>query len=65
MLSVTDRLLITYGILLRQFSLLWQLCTVAHGIFYMADINNLLLVSNIMIIFPDIFKTAFEWLSLA
>jgi len=31
----------------------------------MADINNLLLVSNIMIIFPDIFKTAFEWLSLA
>jgi len=41
MLSVTDRLLIMSGILLQHlFSSLWQLCTVGHGIFYMADVNN-------------------------
>jgi len=26
----------------HSFSLLWQLCTVGHGIFYMADVNNFL-----------------------
>jgi len=32
----------------------------------MADINNVLLVNEIMLISPDIyFKTGFEWLSLA
>jgi len=42
------------------------LCTVGHGIFYMADVNNFLLVNYIMLISPDIyFKTVFEWLSLA
>jgi len=30
-----------YGIFCRaSFSLLRQLCTVGHGIFYMADVNN-------------------------
>jgi len=28
-----------------SFSLFWQLCTVGHGIFYMADVNNFLLVN--------------------
>jgi len=43
------------------------LCTVGHGIFfYMADVNNFLLVNKIMLIFVDIyFKTVFGWLSLA
>jgi len=42
------------------------LCTVDHGIFYMADVNTSLLVNKIMLISPDIsFKTMFEWLSLA
>jgi len=45
---------------------LWQLCTVGHRIFYMADVNTFLLVNKIMLISPDIyFKTIFEWLSLA
>ena len=39
-LPVTDRLLIMYS-----FSLLQQLCTVGYGIFYMADVNNFLLVN--------------------
>ena len=34
--------------------------------FYMADVNNFLLVNEIMLISPDIyFKTVFEWQSLA
>jgi len=42
------------------------LCTVGHGIFYMADVNTFLLVNKIMLISPDIyFKTVFERLSLA
>jgi len=41
--------------------LLRQLCTVGHGIFYMADVNTFLLVNKIMLISPDIyFKTVFE-----
>jgi len=49
-----------------SFSLLQQLCTVGHGIFYMADVNEFLLVNYIMLISPDIyFKTVFEWLCLA
>ena len=49
-----------------SFSLLWQLCTVGHGIFYMADVNTFLLVNKIMLISPDIsFKTVLEWLNLA
>jgi len=49
-----------------SFSLLRQLCTVAHGIFYMADVNIFLLMNYLMLISPDIyFKTLFEWLSLA
>ena len=49
-----------------SFSLLWQLCTVGHRIFYMADVNIFLLVNKIMLISPDIyFKAVFEWLSLA
>jgi len=44
--SVTDRLLIMYGILLqRRCLLLQQLCTVDNGIFYMADVNVFLLVN--------------------
>jgi len=36
------------------------------GFFYMADVNNFLLVNYIMFISPDIyFKTVFEWLCLA
>jgi len=39
--SVTNQLLIMYGILLRHlFSLLQQLCTVDNGIFYMAGVNT-------------------------
>jgi len=34
-----------YGILLQQLSLLRQLCTVGHGIFYIADVSNFLLVN--------------------
>ena len=49
-----------------RFSLLRQLCTVGHRIFYMADVNTFFLVNKIMLISPDIyFKTVFEWLSLA
>jgi len=47
MLSVTDRLLIMYGILLRQlFFVVAQLRTVGHGIFlYLyGQCNNFLLV---------------------
>ena len=44
-----------------SFSLLWQLCTVSHGIFYMADVNAFLLVKLIMQTF--ILKV-FQWLSL-
>jgi len=37
-----------------------------HGFFYLADVNNFLLVNLIMLISPDVyFKTMFEWLSLA
>ena len=37
-----------------------------HGIFYMADVNDFLLVNKIMLTSPDIyFQTMFEWLSLA
>ena len=43
--SVTDWLLIMYGICCDSFSLLRQLCTVGHGIFYMVDVNNFLLVN--------------------
>ena len=43
--SVTDRLLIMYGILLIQLFFLWQLCTVDNGIFCMADLNNFLIVN--------------------
>ena len=28
-----------------SFSLLWQFCTLGHGIFYMANVNNVLLVN--------------------
>jgi len=39
---------------------------IIYGIFYMADVNDFLLVNKIMLISPDIyFKTVFEWLSLA
>jgi len=31
------------------------LCTVGHGIFYMADVNTFLLVNKIMLISPDIY----------
>ena len=44
--SVTDRLLIMYGILLQWFFSLWQqLCTVGNGIFYMAGVNIFLLLN--------------------
>ena len=49
-----------------SFPLLWQLCTVGDGNFYMADVNNFLLINYIMLISTDIyFKTVFEWQSLA
>jgi len=46
--SVTDRLLIMYGILLRQIFFVVAvvyLCTVVHGIFYMTDVNSFLLLN--------------------
>jgi len=50
-----------YGILTRQLFFvanLRQLCTVGHGIVYMADVNTFLLVNKIVLISPDIsFKT--------
>jgi len=57
--SVTDRLLIMYDILLQHlFSLLQQLRTVDNGIFYMAGVNIILLVNEIMNILSDkYFKT--------
>jgi len=64
--SVTDQLWIMYGILVRQLFLLWQLCTVGHGIFKMANVNNFLLVNKTMLISQEIyFKTVLEWTSLA
>jgi len=44
--SVTDWLLIMYGILPRQlFFVAAVVCTVGHGIFYMANVDNFLLVN--------------------
>jgi len=56
-----------YGILLRQ--LIFVAAVVysdGSWVFYLADVNNFLLVNLIMFISPDVyFKTMFEWLSLA
>jgi len=55
-----------YGILPRQ--LFFVAAVVYSGswdFFYMADVNNFLLVNQIMLISSDIyFKPMFEWLSL-
>ena len=55
-----------YGILPRQ--LFFLAAVVYSGLwdFYMADVNNFLLMNQIMLIYPDIyFKPVFERLSLA
>jgi len=58
--SVTDRLLIMYGISSTSCSSLQQLYIVDNGIFYMAGVNIFLLVNFIMNILPDkYFKTVF------
>ena len=43
--SVTDRLLIMYGILLRQFFFVAAVVYSESRDFYMADVNNFLLVN--------------------
>ena len=45
--SVTDRLLIIYGILRRQLFFVVALVytTVGHGIFYIGDVNNFVLLN--------------------
>jgi len=50
---VTDRLLIMYGILMQHLSLLQQLCTVDNGIFYVADVNIVLLLTQLINTLPD------------
>jgi len=64
--SLTDRLLIMYGILLQHLFLCYSSCVQSiMGFFYMADVNVFLLVNYIMNIVPHkYFKTVFEWLSL-
>jgi len=59
--------LIMYGILLRQ---LFFVAVVMYSgpwdFFYVANVNNFLLVNEILLISPGIyFKPVFEWLSLA
>jgi len=51
--SVTDLLVIMYGILLQRIFFVTAVVTVDNGIFYMAGVNIILLVNEIMNILPD------------
>ena len=65
-LSVTDWLLIMYGILTRQLFFVAAVVYSGSWDFLYGRCQQLLLVNEIMLISPDIyFKTVFEWLSLA
>jgi len=57
--SVTDRLLIMYGFYVTSLSLLQQLFTVGHGIFYMSDVNYFFSKLNNEYFTIQYFKTVF------
>jgi len=64
--SITDRLLIMYGILLQHLYLPYSSCVQSiMGFFYIAGMNIFLFANNIIIILPHKYFTRdFEWQSL-